>query len=140
MFPITSPLLIKIGSIVGVFLVAIAFAYYKGYLGEHEKFVAYQAEVAALGKAQEVINQAKVKEHETISTTITNQYEARLSAVHNYYADRVRDTNTNSGGLPTVSNPTQCPNAAPANTVSARQCAETTLMLTELQNWVRGIK
>jgi hypothetical protein len=140
MFPITSPLLIKIVSIVAVFLAAIAFAYYKGYSGEHEKFVAYQAEVAALGKAQEVINQAKVQEHEIISNSIANQYEARLSAVHNYYADRVRDSDANSGGLPTLSDPSQCPNSAPANTEIARQCAETTLMLTELQNWVRSIK
>jgi len=140
MFPITSPLLIKIGSIAAVFLVAIAFAYYKGYSGEHEKFVAYQAEVAALGKAQEVINQAKVKEHEVISNSIANQYEARLSAVSNYYADRLLDASASSGSVSTVSKPAQCVNAAPTNTVPAGQCAETTLQLTELQNWVKSIK
>ena len=113
--------------------------YFMGYSHEHKKFVKYQAEIAALGKAQETINAAKVKEHETISTSIANQYEARLSAVHNYYADRVQ-LNTSSGNLPTVSKPTSCPNAAPTNTEFIRQCAETTLMLTELQNWVRSIK
>jgi hypothetical protein len=92
-----------------------------------------------LGKAQEIINAAKVKEHETISTSISNQYEARLSAVHNYYADRVQP-NPSSGNLPTIPKPTSCPNAAPTNTEFIRQCAETTLMLTELQNWVRSIK
>jgi len=80
-----------------------------------------------------------VKEHETISTSIANQYEARLSAVHSYYADRVQ-LNTSSGSVSTVSKPTSCPNATTADTVSARQCAETTLQLTELQNWVRSIK
>lgn len=127
---------IKIAAVV----VALAFAYYKGYSGEHEKFVKFQAEVAAVGKAQEVLNEAKVKEHEVISTAITNQYEARLSAVSNYYADRLLDTRASSGSLPTVSKPAQCPNATIPDTVSARQCAETTLMLTELQNWVRSIK
>lgn len=127
---------IKIAAVV----VALAFAYYKGYSGEHEKFVKFQAEVAAVGKAQEVLNEAKAKEHETISTSIANQYEARLSAVSNYYADRLLDTRASSGSLPTVSKPAQCPNAAPADSVSARQCAETTLQLTELQNWVRSIK
>jgi hypothetical protein len=113
--------------------------YFMGYSHEHKKFVKYQAEIAALGKAQETINAAKVKEHETISTSIANQYEARLSAVHSYYADRVQ-LNTSSGNLPTIPKPTSCPNATPTNTEFIRQCAETTLMLTELQNWVRSIK
>jgi hypothetical protein len=124
---------------VGLALAACAIFYFMGYSHEHKKFVAFQAEIAALGKAQETINAAKVKEHETISTSIANQYEARLSAVHSYYADRVQP-NPSSGNLPTVSKPTNCPNAAISDTVSARQCAETTLQLTELQNWVRSIK
>ena len=120
-------------------LALCAVMYFMGYSHEHKKFVKYQAEIAALGKAQETINAAKVKEHETISASISNQYEARLSAVHSYYADRVQP-DTSSGNLPTVPKPTSCPNAAPANTEFIRQCAETTLMLTELQNWVRSIK
>jgi len=124
---------------VGLTLAACAIFYFMGYSHEHKKFVAFQAEIAALGKAQETINAAKVKEHETISTSIANQYEARLSAVHSYYADRVQP-DPSSGNLPTVSKPTSCPNATTADTVSARQCAETTLQLTELQNWVRSIK
>jgi hypothetical protein len=124
---------------IGLALAACAIFYFMGYSHEHKKFVAFQAEIAALGKAQETINAAKVKEHETISTSIANQYEARLSAVHSYYADRVQP-NSSSGNLPTVSKPTSCPNAATADTISARQCAETTLQLTELQNWVRSIK
>ena len=135
MFPIPSVLMIK----VGLALAACAIFYFMGYSHEHKKFVAFQAEIAALGKAQETINAAKVKEHETISTSIANQYEARLSAVHSYYADRVQP-NPSSGNLPTIPKPTSCPNATTADTVSARQCAETTLQLTELQNWVRSIK
>ena len=120
-------------------LAVCALMYFLGWNQEHKRFVAFKAEVAAVGKAQEVLNEAKVKEHEVISTAITNQYEARLSAVHSYYADRVQ-LNTSSGSVSTVSKPTVCPNAAITDTVSARQCAETTLMLTELQNWVRSIK
>ena len=135
MFPIPSLLWMKIG----IALALCAAMYFLGWNHEHKKLVAYQAEVAAVGKAQEVINQAKVKEHETISTAITNQYEARLSAVHSYYADRVQP-DSGRGNLPAVPRPTVCANAAPTNIVSARQCAETTLQLTELQNWVRSIK
>ena len=136
MFPIPSTLLIKIGAA----LALCAIMYFMGWNHEHKRLVAYQAEVAAVGKAQEVINQAKVKEHETISTSIANQYEARLSAVHSYYGERLLDTGAGRGSVPTVPKPAVCANAAPANTISARQCAETTLQLTELQNWVRSIK
>lgn len=135
MFPIPSTLLIKIGAA----LALCAVMYFMGWNHEHKRLVAYQAEVAAVGKAQEVINAAKVKEHEVISTAITNQYEARLSAVHSYYADRVQP-NSGSGSVSTVSKPTVCANAAPTDTEFTRQCAETTLMLTELQNWIKSIK
>jgi len=123
---------------ISAILALCALMYFLGWNNEHKKFVAFQAEIAALGKAQETINAAKVKEHETISTSIANQYEARLSAVHSYYANGVRDTS--SGSVSTVSKPAQCVNAAPTNTVPAGQCAETTLQLTELQNWVKSIK
>ena len=119
-------------------LALCAVMYFMGYSHEHKKFVKYQAEIAALGKAQETINAAKVKEHETISESIKSEYDARLAAVHNYYSDRVQ-LNSGSSNLPTVSKPTQCLVATTTDTVSARQCAETTLMLTELQKWVKGV-
>jgi hypothetical protein len=134
MFPIPSTLLIKIGAAVA----ALAFAWFLGWNHEHKNFVEYKTEIAALGKAQEVINQAKAKEHETITTSIANQYEARLSAVHNYYSQRVQ--HAGPGAMPAVSQPTGCANATCANAVPAGQCAETTLQLTELQNWIRSIK
>jgi hypothetical protein len=124
---------------IGAALALCAVMYFLGWNHEHKKFVAYQAEVAAVGKAQEVINQAKVKEHETISTAIANQYEARLSAVHSYYNERVQP-NPSSSSVSTVSKPTVRANAAPTDTEFTRQCAETTLMLTELQNWIKSIK
>ena len=134
MFP--STLMIK----AGIALAICAVMYFMGWNHEHKRLVAYQAEVAAVGKAQEVINQAKAKEHEVISTAITNQYEARLSAVHSYYGDRLLDTGAGRSSVPAVPKPASCAHATPANAVSARQCAETTLQLTELQNWVRSIK
>ena len=137
MFPLfPSALWMKIGAV----LALCAVMYFMGWNHEHKKLLAYQAEVAAVGKAQEVINQAKAKEHETISTSIANQYEARLSAVHSYYSERLLDTGAGRGSVPAVPKPANCANATPANTVSARQCAETTLQLTELQNWVKSIK
>lgn len=136
MFPIPSTLMLKIGAV----LAACALLYYLGYSHEHERFVKYKADVAALGKAQEQLNVALTEKHELISTSIKDEYEASLSAVHNYYAGRVRDTSAGTGSVPAVSKPTVCPNVCAPDAVSARQCAETTLMLTELQKWVRSVK
>ena len=134
MIPIPSPLMLKIGAAAA----ACALMYFLGYSHEHERFVKYKADVAALGKAQEQLNAALTEKHELISTSIKDEYEANLSAVHNYYSDRVQPV-ASSGSLPTVSKPAKCPITATTDTVSARQCAETTLMLTELQKWVRSV-
>ena len=134
MFPLPSTLMIKIGAA----LALCAVMYFMGYSHEHKKFVKFQAEIAALGKAQETINAAKVKEHETISSSIKNEYEARLSAVHNYYAQRVQP-DTSSSNLPSVSKPSVCPNVPASDTGLIRRCAQTTLQLTELQKWVQSV-
>jgi hypothetical protein len=123
---------------IGAAAAACALMYFLGYSHEHERFVKYKADVAALGKAQEQLNAALTEKHELISTSIKDEYEANLSAVHNYYSDRVQPV-ASSSPMPTVSKPAKCPVAATTDTVSARQCAETTLMLTELQKWVRSV-
>ena len=135
MFPLPILTWVKIAAVV----LALSFAYYKGYSGEHKKFVKFQAEIAALGKAQESLNQAKVKEHETITSGIKDEYEARLAAVHNYYSSRVQQPSPSRSNVPTVSKPTACPVSAPTDTELVERCARTTLQLTELQKWVKGI-
>ena len=135
MFPIPSLLWMKIG----IALALCAAMYFLGWNHEHKKFVKFQAEVAALGKAQEQINAQKVKEHETVSTAIKDEYEGKLAAVHNYYAQRVQQPSPSSGNVSTVSNPAQCANVPAPDAGLARRCARTTLQLTELQKWVKSV-
>jgi len=135
MFPLfPSALWMKIGAI----LALCAVMYFLGWNNEHKKFVAFQAEIAAIGKAQETINAAKVKEHENLSESIKSEYDARLSAIHNYYADRMQP-DSSSRNVPSVSKPTQCSNVCAPDTGLIRRCAQTTLQLTELQKWVQSV-
>jgi len=120
-------------------LALCAAMYFMGWSHEHKKFVKFQAEVAALGKAQEQINAQKVKEHETISTSIKDEYEGKLAAVHNYYSERMQQPSPSSGNVSPVSKPAQCPNVPAPDAGLARRCAQTTLQLTELQKWVRSV-
>ena len=124
---------------IGAALALCAVMYFMGWSHEHKKFVKFQAEVAALGKAQEQINAQKVKEHETVSTAIKDEYEGKLAAVHNYYAQRVQQPSPSSGNVPAVSKPTACPVSAPTDTELVERCAQTTLQLTELQKWVKSV-
>ena len=135
MFPLASTIWLKIGAAAAL----CVFMYFMGWNHEHKKFVKFQAEIAALGKAQESLNQAKVKEHEIITSGIKDEYEARLAAIHNYYPKRVQQPNASTNRLPTVSKPTACPVSAPTDTKLVERCARTTLQLTELQKWVKGI-
>ena len=134
MLNLVNPLMIKIGAAIALCLMM----YFLGYSHEHKKFVKYQAEIAALGKAQETINAAKVREHENLSESIKSEYDARLSAVHNYYAQRVQP-DTSSSNLPSVPKPSVCPNVPAPDAGLARRCAQTTLQLTELQKWVKSV-
>jgi hypothetical protein len=136
MFPLPTLTLIKIGAATA----ALLFAYWLGYSREHEKFLQFQSDVAAVGRAQEQVNRAVIAQHDTISQGIKDEYEARLSALNNYYSERVRNSNSSSGNVPSVSKPAACPDAAPANTVPAGQCAETTLQLIQLQKWIENVK
>jgi len=120
-------------------LALCAAMYFMGWSHEHKKFVKFQAEVAALGKAQEQINAQKVKEHETISASIKDEYEGKLAAVHNYYSSRVQQPSPSRSNVSTVSKPAQCPNVPAPDTGLAERCARTTLQLTELQKWVRSV-
>jgi hypothetical protein len=134
MFPFNIITWIKIGLIA----TALAFSYWKGYSGEHEKFVKFKAEVEAVGKAQEIANQSAAQIAEVITEGVKDEYEARIAAIRNYYANRVQP-NPSSGNLPPVSVTATRVNESAGNTISAGQCAEVTQQLVSLQKWVESV-
>jgi hypothetical protein len=131
MFPFNVITWFKIAAIA----TALAFSYWKGYSGEHERFLKFKAEVEAVGKAQEIANQNAAEMAEVITESVKDDYEARIAALRNYYANRVQ-SNPNRGNLPAVSGSTAGTHESAGNTVSARQCAEVTQQLVSLQKWV----
>lgn len=128
-----SPFAKIIGAIV---LVGVLFGsgYYKGYSAEKERFDAFKAELAAQAKAQEIVNNAKKQQQETISKSIRSEYEAKLSALNSYYGGVRQQSSTNK--LSEVSSTTFSVDGKTTNPVFVRQCAQTTLMLGQLQDWV----
>lgn len=138
MFPLPIFTWVKIGAVV----FALGFAYYKGYSGEHDKFIAFQAKVEAVGKIQEAKNDSIQKQSDLVSKGIKNEYEAKLAAVRNYYSG-LQHPGTSGSKLSGISNPTSGADESPAYYQLAESCSETTVQTLALQDWIlqqAGIK
>ena len=135
MFPLPITTWISIGSIV----LAIAGFGYGKY--QHSQYIEFKAETIAQAKIQEAKNESIQKQSDLVNKGIKNEYEAKLSAVRNYYAGLQR--NTSGGSVPGISNPTSGANESPAYYQLAESCSETTVQVTALQDWIlqqTGIK
>ena len=112
-----------------------ATGYYKGYKNTQEKFDAYKAEVAAVAAQQEaktkVINQNNTK----VAKETSNAYKDNLAAVRDYYNRMHNDGSKFVSRLPNASTRA---NAAPSYDVLAGQCAETTLQVVTLQDFIKS--
>lgn len=122
----------------GIAAIASSFIFglWKGYSYEHEKFMAFKAQTEQIAKEQQVRVDSIVKQNEIVNEGIKNEYEAKMAAVRNYYAQWVRD-NAGSGKLSPIPGAPQGVDAATANAILVGQCAETTVQLSSLQEWVR---
>lgn len=123
--------------ILGAVVMIIA-AYGTGYYKGYQVYVEFKAEVAAAGKAQELLNQQKTEMHNVITEGVKNEYETKLAALRNYYSKRVQYPN--GGNVPSLPNTTGSANGPAANPEFVGQCAETTAQLVSLQEWIRKIK
>ena len=131
----------------GVLLVlAVVFGiYYKGRLDEREIFNRYKAEVKAAAMAQEEQARRVEAKNQKLLEETKYAYNTKLTALRAYYSMRV--ANQGGSGLSKVpGTPTgvdgsatyELPPLPPVETLAA-QCAETTLTLTTLQDWVKGV-
>lgn len=136
MFGLINPLY-KIVGIIGLVAILFGFGYYRGYSAEKERFDAFKAEIEASVKAQEKINQQIEQKNKLIANNIKSEYETKLIALRNHYSFGLRNNNTSK--LPSLSDPSYRVDAASTDPIFIRQCAETTLMLSSLQEWIRSV-
>ena len=125
------PLPISFYIYAGLTVLALAGFGYGKY--ESAKYDAFKAEVTAAGKAQEVKNDSIQKQSDLVSKGIKNEYEAKLSAVRNFYTSGVR--NPSSGSMSGISPAPKGTNAETAYPILAGQCAQTTLQVNLWQEW-----
>jgi len=124
-------------ALVGIAGSLIFFAgFYKGNSYQKEKFDAFKTEMQARAKAQEMINKGIEQRNKLIAENVKNEYETRLANLRNYY-NRLR--HTDSSKLPTLPQTTHRVDESTTDPIFIGQCAETTLMLSSLQSWLRAI-
>ena len=134
MFPLPISTYIYAGLIL---LSVIGFSYGRY---EHNKYVTFKAEVEIAAKAQEAKVESIQKQHQLVTKGISDEYDAKLALIRQYYANGMRSPSSSS--LSSIPDPTKPTSFIPTNNLLA-DCAQTTLMLTELQKWyleVAGIK
>ena len=116
--------------------------YYKGRLDERKLFNAYKAEVKAAALAQEEKTRQIEAKNERLFKETQNAYNNKLTALRAYYSMRISGQGgsglsqipiTAGGAIGSTTN-----DLPPIPTVIA-QCAETTLTLVSLQEWVKNV-
>lgn len=135
MFGLINPLYKVIG-IIGLVAVLFGTGYYRGYSAEKQRFDAFKTELEASAKAQEKINQQIEQKNKLIADNSKREYEAKIVALRHYY-DRLRHPDTNK--LPSAAITAHRVDEKATDPVFIGQCAETTLQLISLQDWVTAI-
>ena len=136
MFGLINPLY-KIIGIIGLVAVLFGTGYYRGYSAEKQRFDAFKAELVASAKAQEKINAQIEQKNKLIADNSKRLYESKIAALRIYYANGLRHSNANK--LPSVAIATHRVDEKATDPIFIGQCAETTLQLISLQDWVKAV-
>ena len=136
-----TPMVRWIGGILLVLSVIFGI-YYKGRLDERKLFNAYKAEVKAAAMAQEEKTRQIQAKNERLFKETQNAYNTKLAALRNYYSMRI--AGQGGSGLPKIPNTSggvdgSTTNDLPPIPTVIAQCAETTLTLVSLQEWVKNV-
>jgi len=125
-------------AIIGAMVVAL---FGSGWYLGNSRYVKYKAEVEAIAKAQEAQIESIKKQQALVNKGIQDEYDAKLALLRQYYSNGVRQPS--SGSMSTNGLSPKQFDVSTAYSELAGNCAQTTLMLVELQKWINeqyGIK
>ena len=113
-----------------------AIGYYKGHRNTQEKFDAYKVEVAKVAAEQVAKTKVVEAQNKKIAKESSDAYKTNLNAIRDYYNRMHNDGSKFMSRVPNASTGT---NAAPSYDVLTLQCAETTLQVVSLQDFIKSI-
>jgi len=117
-----------IGAVIASFLLGFG----SGWKFEHDRFMDFKQEIAVVAAKKEAENISIQKQSDLVTKGIKNEYEARISALRNYYSSGLR--NSSSGELSAIPQSTISIDGKATNLQLA--CAYTTQQLVSLQDWL----
>ena len=130
---------VKISLLGGLCLILFGSGYWMGY----SRYIEYKKSVEIIAKTQEAKVESIQKQHELVTKGIANEYEAKLTALRNYYKSTSVWNNPSSSKVSGISTAPTVADVATAYNLLAGQCAEATQQLVSLQEWTNqqiGIK
>ena len=125
---------VKISILGGLCLILFGAGYWMGY----SKYVDYKKAVEIAAKTQEAKVESIQKQHELVTKGVKDEYEAKLSALRNYYKSTSVWNNPSSSKTGGISTAPTVADVATAYNVLAGQCAQATQQLVSLQEWING--
>lgn len=128
---------------IGVASLLLLGIFYAGWHVRDVDFMAYKKEVQATAEKQEAKVESITKQQELVTKGIKDEYDAKLGALRNYYKSTSMWNNNGSSSVPGLSTAPKSADVIAAYNELAGNCAQTTLMLVELQKWLNeqiGIK
>jgi len=128
---------------VGLYALAICCIFFAGWHIRDNDFTIYKDQVRIAAEKQAAQTASIQKQHELVTKGISDEYDAKLNALRNYY--KSTSVWNNNGGSKTsgLSTAPSAADVATAYNLLAEQCAETTAQTIALQDWVKaqiGIK
>jgi hypothetical protein len=126
----------------GLLVVLVCAIFFAGWHMRDNDFTIYKDQVRIAAEKQAAETAAIQKQHLLVTKGISDEYDAKLALIRQYYANGVRNNN-GSSAVPGISTTSKLFDAATAYNVLAEQCTETTLQLVDLQKWmseIQGIK
>jgi hypothetical protein len=124
---------VKITIIVVIFSTAFGSGWWVGY----SRYIEYKKQVEIAAKTQEAHVESIKKQQALVSKGIENEYEAKLSAIRNYYKSTSVWNNPSSGKVSGFSAAPNATDAIAAYNEIAGLCAQTTAQTIALQDWIR---
>jgi len=121
---------VKISLLGGLCVILFGSGWWVGY----SKYIDYKKSVEIAAKEQEAKVESIQKQHELVTKGISDEYDAKLALIRQYYSNGVRQPNSSS--VSSLSNTASISNAATAYNQLASDCAATTIQLVELQKWI----
>ena len=114
-----------------------------GWKYEHGRFMDFKTAVEVVAVQQEAKVDSIKKQQELVTKGIKDEHEAKLNAVRNYYKSTSVWNSASGSKVPGISPAPGAADVIASYNELAGRCAETTLMLVDLQKWLNeqvGIK